>query len=390
MAVNPGQRVSASVTNNAFMSRLVDTDTVGKVALQKPSGSGALINDVQQALNNIFSVAGMADETISSPTYSSTSVVTQNTSHTVAIGALDLSLGTSNTSLASLSTQVSNIINGVIALSSINTGAETNAVATGAGAEVTTPTNSILYLTNASLTSIAGITATPFNRWLILCNKTGAQISIENLGTVSTSKQIETGTGADLDLADNANLLLFYDTTDLLWRVVGGTGGGGGAVSYQETPTGTVDGVNAVFGPLTYMPTDNNSVLVMVDGVVRVLGTAFTVSSGTITFQSGYEPALGQDVYAFYSTEGTPVAPVLSGTYRVENRVLTSGEASAEQLTLAFTPGTPSYVAVDPEGGPTQFFGLDFTVSGNILSWSGLGLSGLLSTGDRLRIIYTE
>jgi len=80
----------------------------------------------------------------------------------------------------------------------------------------------------------------------------------------------------------------------------------------------------------------------------------------------------------------------LSGTYRVENRVLTSGEASAEQLTLAFTPGTPSYVAVDPEGGPTQFFGLDFTVSGNILSWSGLGLSGLLSTGDRLRIIYTE
>lgn len=391
MSVNPGQRVSAAVTNQAFMSRLVDTQTVGKVALEKSSGSGAFINDIQLALNNIFSVAGMANETISLPTYSSAVNITQNTSHTSTIGELDLALTTTNSTVGSLSSQVLSIINGAVSLASMSTGNQIDSTSTGAGAELSAPTNSILFVTNVSLTSVAGIGAATFGQWLIVCNKTGADITLQNAGVVTTSEQIITGTGADLSLANNASILLFYDLSSTVWRIVGGTGGGSSTVSYQETPAGTVNGVNAVFGPLTYLPTDDNSVVVMVDGIVRVLGTEFTVSSGTITFQSGFEPTTGQTVYAWYTTGGLPVAPVISGVYRVEYRTLTGGEATAEQITLSFTPGVPSYVSLDIKSAASApYFGDDFTVSGNILSWSGLGLSGLLSAGDKLRIIYTE
>lgn len=161
-----------------------------------------------------------------------------------------------------------------------------------------------------------------------------------------------------------------------------------GAVAYQETPAGTVDGTNAVFGPLTYTPSDNTSVLVMVDGVVRELTTAYTVSGSSITFTAGNIPQPGQKVFVYYVYGGTPSVPVISGAYRVEQRTVTSGEATAKAITLAFTPATPAYVTLDVIGGGDQWFGSDFTVTASTLSWNGLGLDGVLIAGDRLRITY--
>ncbi len=80
----------------------------------------------------------------------------------------------------------------------------------------------------------------------------------------------------------------------------------------------------------------------------------------------------------------------MSGTYRVDNRTLTSGEIAAKQLTLTYTPGTANYVTVGIKGGGTQFYGDDFTVSGAVLDWNGLGLDGVLATGDKLVITYVE
>lgn len=389
MSVNPGQRVSAAVTNAAFMSRKVDTQTVGKVALEKPTGSGPFVDDVQLALNNAFSFTGMLNGNDSLPTYSSTNVVTQSTSLETAVGALDSAVFNVQSDLGITQGQVSNLINGLLQIDSINTSSDTSG-ASGSGVEIDPGNVSILYLTDNGLVSIAGFEPAAFNRWMIVNNTTGNDVDLLNLGTVTTADQIITGTGADLTLANEASILLFYDVDQGFWKVVGGTGGGG-AVSYQEVPAGTVNGTNAVFGPLTYLPTDDNSVLVFVNGVARVLGTEFTVSGGTITFQPGFIPQPAQSVYVWYSTEGTPVTPVLNGTYRVEYRTLTLGEATAEQLTLSFTPGVPAYVAMDIRGGAgAPFFGVDFTVTGNVLSWSGLGLSGLLATGDQVRILYTE
>lgn len=162
----------------------------------------------------------------------------------------------------------------------------------------------------------------------------------------------------------------------------------GGGIGYQETPVGLVNGSNAVFGPLTYLPSDDNSVLVFIDVYPVPLTTGYSITSGTITFNAGYIPQPGQTVYVFYLTSGTPTVPVMTGTFRTEYRTITLGEETAKNLTLSFTPSTPSYVIVDVIGGSAQEFATDFTVSGSVLSWSGLALDGVLTTGDKLRICY--
>src|SRR6056297_2336745 len=50
MAVNDGNPVDAATTNAAFVSRLIDTSTIGVLALSNPS-SGGLITNAQQQIN---------------------------------------------------------------------------------------------------------------------------------------------------------------------------------------------------------------------------------------------------------------------------------------------------------------------------------------------------
>ena len=51
MSVSDGQAVNASVTNSAYISRLVSSSTIGIVALSHPS-SGGLITNAQQQIND--------------------------------------------------------------------------------------------------------------------------------------------------------------------------------------------------------------------------------------------------------------------------------------------------------------------------------------------------
>ncbi len=74
MSVVPFQAVKAAIVNNAFMSRLSNTSTVGRVDLNKPTGSGAQITDVQQVVNNFITVTGMVDQNNSSLNYTATYV----------------------------------------------------------------------------------------------------------------------------------------------------------------------------------------------------------------------------------------------------------------------------------------------------------------------------
>lgn len=77
-----------------------------------------------------------------------------------------------------------------------------------------------------------------------------------------------------------------------------------------------------------------------------------------------------------------------AGVEYVEYRIVTSGEAAAKSLTLTAGPATPANTFLDIVGGTSQIYSTDFTVSGTSLSWLGLGLDGLLSAGDILRIEY--
>jgi len=160
-----------------------------------------------------------------------------------------------------------------------------------------------------------------------------------------------------------------------------------GAVGYQETPAGTANGVNTTFGPLSFVPSDGNSIIVFVD-YVAVPQTDWSLVGNSIVFSSSI-PALGQSVYVFYMTAGTPVTPPTPlGVFNCEYKTLTSGQISAGSLTLAAAPASASLTVVDLIGGGAQEFSVDFQVAGTTLSWSGLGLASVLVTGSKLRVQY--
>lgn len=76
-------------------------------------------------------------------------------------------------------------------------------------------------------------------------------------------------------------------------------GGASGNVTWinNETPSGTIDGVNATF-VLAQVPTPTSSVLLTKNGQILYNSVGYTLSGATITFQTGYipQPASGGDL----------------------------------------------------------------------------------------------
>lgn len=76
---------------------------------------------------------------------------------------------------------------------------------------------------------------------------------------------------------------------------------------------------------------------------------------------------------------------------KTEYRTITEQEIMDKKLSLSHTPLNAANVKVDVKhGGGPQFFGEDFTVDGTFLKWEGYGLEGILSSGDKIRIVYTS
>ena len=73
---------------------------------------------------------------------------------------------------------------------------------------------------------------------------------------------------------------------------------------------------------------------------------------------------------------------------RLEARVLTNTEATDKSLVLSNIPSDPTKVLLIPQGGPAQRIDVDFSVVGDTLSWSGLGLDGFLDEGEYILIQY--
>ena len=264
-----------------------------------------------------------------------------------------------------------------------NLDSSANDSATGANVTLSSVQSSIVRLTNASLLSIDMIPAGFSGQKFILINATGVDVDVLNDTGATLANRILTGTGLPITLEPDSNLWLTYDATSLRWRVVGGSGAGGGFVGFQEPLGGAVNGINVTFGPLTYEPSSDESIQVFIDGVLLAFD-AWTKSGSNIVLDTA--PTAGQSVYAFYLTGGGVALPSISGIFKVEYRTITSGEASADQLVLANSPAVPSEVMFDVIGGTSLFYTDDFTVTGTTLDWSPV--SGLFTAGDKVRITY--
>lgn len=448
MSISDGQRVRALESNAAWLSKTADNTAVGKQTLARPA-SGATVVDVQQSINDInsdivtiendvlnlqsdvstlqaldtFIYVGLWNATTNFPL-----LADGDGGATFGIGAtLRVSVaGTQNLGSGNITFKVGDKVvynvasvwekwdtndadislddlddvdtTGVVQRSLLQKGPtdwedlnpnEISSNASLTGANQTVPATEgffkVIRLTNASLTSVDAIGFTHDQQKLILVNETGGPFDVLNDVAGVPTNGIITGTGADISLSDEQTLLLVYDATKARWRIVGGTGAGG-AVGYQETPGGVINGANTTFGPLTYIPSTDESILVMIDGLI-LKNTEWSHVGVNIVLTIA--PVLGQTVYVFYMTQGSiPPLPIISGVLKTEYRTLTAGEITAKAITLLQTPAASGEVMLDAIGGGATFYGDDFVVSVATLSWNGLALDGVLTAGDKLRVTY--
>lgn len=116
--------------------------------------------------------------------------------------------------------------------------------------------SSLIELTGGAATSLRSITAGKNGELLMLVNKTGSILQIENEDSSPLAdKRIITGTGGPVTIQNNASILLAYLTDSTLasrWNIVGGTGSGGGATE-QVSQTGIGVLANYPIGTALYV-----------------------------------------------------------------------------------------------------------------------------------------
>ena len=112
MSVTNGQAVSAPVTNAAFVSRTQDSDTVGQLGLKKVTGSGAAIDNVQLAVNNLMDNIGQSGESDAGLEYTSNYFVDDDDALNVAVSKLDAQLNTTQTDLDFVEAQLGGLTGG--------------------------------------------------------------------------------------------------------------------------------------------------------------------------------------------------------------------------------------------------------------------------------------
>jgi hypothetical protein len=72
----------------------------------------------------------------------------------------------------------------------------------------------------------------------------------------------------------------------------------------DETPTGTVNGTNAVF-TLANIPVPSSDVSLYRNGVLLAIGVDYTMAGNTMTFSANAVPQTGDELAAYYRTAGT-------------------------------------------------------------------------------------
>lgn len=193
--------------------------------------------------------------------------------------------------------------------------------------------------------------------------------------------------------------------TSYVWNFTGGFGGIQ-VISCFFTPNPAVPLANSALGmtalqivrdqlqafgaafPATFWGGPGN-LLFSTDGSSTFVPQTLLTGTATTTYLTlannvGYTPATPAN-WAVVPTQVAEALDALATSPLPEYHTLTGGEILAKQFNLSTSP--TEYWA-DVVHGPSLNVGTDFTIVGNVFGWAGLGLDGVLSAGDIIRVVH--
>ena len=143
---------------------------------------------------------------------------------------------------------------------------------------------------------------------------------------------------------------------DNTWQIVATSSGT--PIQYAETPSGLVNGTNAVF-TLTAAPASQAGLIIVIDGSTQYAGSDYSLSGSTVTFT--FAPASTSTIFSYYNTLVCGAVTDLSNyvdktssqtigglkTFSNNVNIVTLGTL----LTAPVTTGTTKMVVTDQNGG---------------------------------------
>lgn len=224
-----------------------------------------------------------------------------------------------------------------------------------------TSATSLVRFTGSIATTVDGIVAgisAEGAQELIIYNSSSANITLVNQSMSASAHNRILSISGNISLAPGYCLGFVYDNTAQFWipQLSGTGGGGGGGISLITTSTTALVITNGS-GPTTDLEISNAT-----DSVAGLMSAADKTKLDSLS------PG--------------------SVTYNVDTFTLNGSQISSAQVTLSSTPTMPALSVLNVIGGSVQQYSVDYIISSNILSWSGLGLQSILSSGDILIIQF--
>lgn len=221
-------------------------------------------------------------------------------------------------------------------------------------------------------------------------NKASLIVMVDGrIANSSTWKLIEGSTGSQIQFNSDSIPLAGQDI--YCYYLVNlssiGTGPEIGLLPFSQFPVLTSTDITNKFVTLSKAPFEPSSVLLDIAGMgAQIYGFDYTVAGQTLSWagmnlDGVITTSNKMRIYFLYGT--TSGAGPIAGYY-----TLTTTDIANKYVVLGGTPSDPTSVLLDVISSTSQIYGVDYTVSGNKLSWAGLGLDGILAAGMKLRTYF--
>lgn len=207
-------------------------------------------------------------------------------------------------------------------------------------------------------------------------------------GAVTGIKLANNVAGQGLTRYENGSLNVSVNGTTVVFGQGDAIGVAANSISATEIAASAVGkGLTGGNGTALSVNAGNGIALNPSTGAVELgaLTTAWDLGGKTITGAAApmSDTDLVSKVWVTTQLQGIPTTQVVTETV-----TLTAEQITAKTVTLTATPKVAATVTMSVRGAPSQFYGLDFSVTASVLTWAGLGLDTVLLAGDNLTITY--